>query len=90
MFAKPITLNFIVHFDEDARTLRRRITHRSSCTATFYPTLDNPFYYGESTSTAPSTIAQNTTRVRTETQYFEATYPYPGNDNYGKSAVFRR
>ena len=85
VLASPIRLTFTLAFNDSLEGLTAgTYPINSSCTASFYPTPDNPYYYQKS-DTVTQTIAENTYTTGTERVYFAATYPYPGHDNYGKS-----
>ena len=43
------------------------------------------FYYGTPTTTGPEALGTNSVVETDVTTYYDATYPYPGNDNYGKA-----
>lgn len=86
-FATPITLYFTIRFNESAAGLAAgTYPTSSSITASFYPTAANPFYYTTGTTGTVQPLAVNSSTTRTVTEYYKATYPYPGNDNYGKYA----
>lgn len=83
--ASPVSLNFVLQLNENDPTLVAGVyATASACTASFYPTWDNTYYYTVGATSGPTSIAENVVTPTLETVYYEATYPYPGHDRYGQ------
>lgn len=83
--AEPIKLFFTLRIDATKVNQAGEYPTARASTAKFYPTAENPFYYGGPVVGEKEKLAENVTVMDKKTAFYAAMYSNPGTNSYSNS-----